>query len=95
MGTPHHRRVARGIGAVAGLTSALSFGVGVLAAHFAPSGWARLSVALHLSRQPLIVRLAPALAAIALVIAAAAGLVSFYAWCVDRPEEDSPRSEPR
>ncbi len=100
MGTPQHRRIARGIGAIAGLTSALSLAVGVLAAHFAPSGWHRLSVALHLSRQPLIVRLAPMLAASAVVIAAAAGLVSFYSWCMERPElegseEQASPPEPR
>ncbi|HXA91850.1 MAG TPA: hypothetical protein VNU73_01285 [Steroidobacteraceae bacterium] len=85
----HHKKVARFIGAAAGLTSALSVLVGVLAARWAPHGWSRFAVALHLYRQPFIVRVASVVAAIAVTVAAAAGIVSFYSWCVESRDEGS------
>ncbi len=77
----HHKRIAQTAGAIAGLASAVSFLVGLLAAHEAPRGWARVTVALHFSHAPLIVRLAPVIAAIALIVAAGAGVLTFYSWC--------------
>lgn len=83
----HHKRVTRAIGAVAGLMGALSMLAGMLAAYAAPHGLARIAVALHISHQPLVVRLAPVLAGIAVGLAAIAGVLSFYSWLRERPEE--------
>jgi hypothetical protein len=46
---------------------------------------------LHFSRTPLIVKLAPICAGIAVAIATAAGLLSFVVWIVER-EEATPES---
>ena len=79
----HHRSVARCVAAVAGLASAISILVGFAAAHAAPHGWYRLSVALHFKQAPLIVKVAPIVAGVAFSIGAIAGIVSFYSWCRD------------
>jgi hypothetical protein len=81
-----HKKLSRSTGALAGFASALSMFVGFLAARAAPHGLAKVSVALHLSRAPLIVKLAPIFAGIAAAIATAAGLITFYAWLVERDE---------
>jgi hypothetical protein len=82
-----HKRIARAIGALAGFTSALSILIGLLAVRASPTGWSRVAVALHLAKQPLIVRIAPSIAALAMIVAALAGTASFYSWCRERPEE--------
>jgi hypothetical protein len=46
---------------------------------------------LHFSKTPLIVKLAPVCAGIAVAIATAAGLLSFVVWIVER-EEAAPES---
>jgi hypothetical protein len=88
----HHKKLGRSAAAMAGLTGALSVLVGVLAARATPHGWSRLTVALHLARTPLILKLAPIVTGVAVGLGAAAGLLSFYAWCVERPDSEPPRS---
>jgi ABC-type spermidine/putrescine transport system permease subunit II len=82
------KRLSNSTAALAGLASAVSVFVGILAARAAPHGWLRIATALHLHhRQPLIVKLAPVVTGIAVTLATAAGLVKFYLWCVEREEE--------
>jgi hypothetical protein len=92
-GKLHYKRLGRSAAALAGFAGALSMLIGVLAARLSPHGWSRLTVALHVSRAPLIVRLAPVVAGIAVCLGAAAGLLSFYSWCVERPEQERPREQ--
>ena len=80
----HHKNFIDSTGAVAGLASAVSVIFGVLAAHFSPHGFGRIAVALHVHKAPLLLRLAPFIAALALALATAAGLLRFYAWCRER-----------
>lgn len=82
----HHKRIARAIGALAGFSSALSILIGLLAVRASPGGWSRVAVALHIAKQPLIVRIAPRIATLAMIVAALAGAASFYSWCRERPE---------
>jgi hypothetical protein len=82
------KKLGNSTAALAGLASAVSVFVGVLAARAAPHGWFRIASALHLHRQPLIVKLAPVVAGIAVTLATAAGLVKFYLWCVEREEAE-------
>jgi hypothetical protein len=77
------------VAAVAGLTSAASVLIGLLAARWSPHGWSRVAVALHLSRQPFIVRFASAVAVLAVIVAATAGVFSFYSWCMESHDEGS------
>jgi hypothetical protein len=86
----HHRKIGRSTAAMAGLAGALSVLVGVLAAHAAPRGWSRLGAALHFGHTPLIVKLAPIVTGVAVSLGAAAGLLSFYSWCVERAEQEPP-----
>jgi len=86
-----HKKLGRSVGALAGLASAVSVFVGMLAARAAPKGFAKLSVALHFAKTPWIVKIAPVCAGLAVAIATAAGLLSFYAWLVER---DEPAAEP-
>jgi hypothetical protein len=83
----HHKRLSNSTGAIAGFASAISVIVGTFAALFAPHGWLRVGVALHMHRQPLIIRLAPYIAAIAITIATVAGLLRFYSWLRERAEQ--------
>jgi hypothetical protein len=87
----HHKTIGRSTAAIAGLAGALSVFIGVLAAHFAPHGLSRLRVALHFGHAPLIVKLAPIVTGVAVSLGAAAGLLSFYSWCVERAEQEPPR----
>jgi hypothetical protein len=87
--TLHHRRLGDSTGAIAGLASGLSVIVGMVAAHYAPRGMSRLSVALHLAKKPLIVKLAPAIAAVAVVFVAVSGIVRFYTWCKESEREQA------
>ena len=70
--------------AIAGFASALSVIVGMIAARMAPHGFARLSVALHLSKQPFIMQLAAGIAGIAVAAATISGLLHFWAWWQER-----------
>ena len=87
VGRLHHKNLARSAAALAGLASAVSVLIGFFAARAAPHGWLRLTVALHMSKQPLIVKLAPIVAGFAVVVAATAGVLSFYSWCRERGAE--------
>jgi hypothetical protein len=89
-----HKRLSNSTAAVAGLATAVSVLVGAIAAHFAPHGWLRIASALHLHRQPMIVRMAPLVAGVAAGLATAASLVKFYSWCIER-EESSSAQHPR
>ena len=96
LSTLEHKRLSNSTAAIAGLVSAVSVLVGVIAAHFAPHGWLRIASAMHLHRQPMIVKLAPLVTGVAVTIATAAGLIKFYSWCIEREEGKSagPREEP-
>lgn len=85
-----HTQVAGACRALAGLSGSLSVLAGIVAAHASPHGFSRIAVAMHLERPPLAVRLAPLFAVIAGIIAAAAGIVSFYAWCKEQRQGRSP-----
>jgi hypothetical protein len=76
----HPKRLDPSIGAIAGLASAVSVIVGFIAQNAMGHGWHKASIALHLAKKPLIVRLAPAIAAVAVGIATAAALLRFYNW---------------
>ena len=83
------KRLSNSTAALAGLASAVSVFVGILAARAAPHGWLRIASALHLvHRQPLIVKLAPVVTGVAVTLATAAGLVKFYLWCIEREEQE-------
>jgi hypothetical protein len=81
------------MGAIAGLVSALSVMVGALAAHWTPRGWGRVSMALHLTKKPFILKLAPILTGVSVAIVTAASLLGFYLWVIDRPNNVGGRSE--
>ena len=83
-----HKWLGETTGAIAGFSGAISVVVGSIAEAMAPRGLARFTVALHLAREPLIVRLAPIVAGIALVVATAAGFLRFYSWWVERRGSD-------
>ena len=88
----HPRRLDPSIGAIAGLASAVSVIVGFMAQNAMGHGWHKALIALHLAKKPLIVRLAPAIAGIAVGIATAAALVRFYNWCSEARVTAAPRS---
>jgi hypothetical protein len=88
-----HKKLGKSVGALAGLASAVSVFVGTLAARSSPKGFAKLSVALHFSKTPLIVKLAPICAGVAVSIATAAGLLGFYTWLVEREESGAEPEE--
>jgi hypothetical protein len=70
--------------AIAALAGALSVGVGVLASRLAPHGLRGVAVSLHLAREPLIVKLAAAIGAVAVATAALSGVLHFYLWWQER-----------
>ena len=80
----HHKRLGESTGAIAGLAGAFSVIVGYLAARATPAGLSGFAMALHLTRKPLLLRLAPIIAGVAVAVATAAGLFRFYTWCVER-----------
>ena len=85
-----HKQLSESTGAIAGLAAALSVFVGYLAAHAAPRGLHKLTMILHLSKKPLLVKIAPVLAGVTVAMASAAGLLHFYSWWLTRrsPEPD-------
>jgi hypothetical protein len=78
------KNVHRSAGAIAGLASALSVIVGTLAGYATPRGWGRVTMALHITKKPFIVKLAPLLTGASVAIATAAGLLGFYLWLAER-----------
>jgi hypothetical protein len=87
-----NKKVHRSAGAIAGFASALSVIVGTLAAYATPKGWGRVSMALHMTKKPFIVKLAPLLTGASVAIATAAGLLGFYLWVTDR-KNDAPEAK--
>jgi hypothetical protein len=85
--TLHDKRVHRSAGAIAGLASAMSVLVGTMAAYATPKGWGRVSMALHMTKKPFILRLAPVITGTAVAIATAVSLLGFYLWMAERPED--------
>lgn len=83
------KNVHRSAGAIAGLASALSVIVGTLAGYATPRGWGRVTMALHITKKPFIVKLAPLLTGASVAIATAAGLLGFYLWLAER-QGDAP-----
>ena len=79
----HHRTLSGATGAVAAAASILSSLVGVIAMFTAPHGFRRFAIALHLAREPMLVRVAPFVAAFAVMAAAGAGLLRLYSWSRD------------
>jgi ABC-type spermidine/putrescine transport system permease subunit II len=57
--TLQSKKTHRSAGAIAGFASALSVLVGTLAAYATPRGWGRVSMALHMTRKPFILKIAP------------------------------------
>jgi hypothetical protein len=90
------KKLHRSAGAVAGFASAMSVLVGLLAGYSTPKGWGRVSMALHMTKKPVILKLAPFITGTAVALATAAGLLGFYLWVTERPDEPSgPESEDR
>ena len=85
--TFHGKKLHRSAGAVAGFASAMSVLVGLLAGYATPRGWGRVSMALHMTKKPFILKLAPLITGTAVALATAAGLLGFYFWLTERPEE--------
>jgi hypothetical protein len=87
--TLHHKRLGKSTGALAGLAGAVSVLTGLLAAHYSPKGWSKVGIALHFSRAPLIVKLAPIMAAVAVALAVVSGVLHFYTWCKEGQAEEA------
>ena len=77
----HPRRIDPWIGVIAGLASAVSVIVGLIAQNALGHGWHRAFIALHVAKKPMIADLAPVISGVAVGIATAAALVRFYNWC--------------
>jgi hypothetical protein len=93
--TLHSKKLHRSAGAIAGLTGALSVIIGTLAAYMTPKGWGRVTMALHVTKKPFIVKLAPIVTGVSVTIAAAAGLLGFFVWWMEgkyeAPEDKAER----
>jgi hypothetical protein len=76
----HPKRIDPSIGVIAGLASAVSVIVGLMAQNALGHGWHRAFIALHVAKKPMIVALAPIISGVAVGIATAAALVRFYNW---------------
>ena len=87
------KKVHRSLGALAGLTSSVSVIVGMLAARATPKGWGRVSMALHMTKKPLIMKLAPLLTGVSVAIVTAVGIMGFWLWLMER-ESDASHSPP-
>jgi hypothetical protein len=88
--TLHHKKLARSIGAIASLAGAVSVLVGMLATRMSPHGWGHVKMALHLTKKPLLMQLAPFIATFAVTAATVAGLLSFYSWYREGKEQKAP-----
>jgi len=76
----HHRHLSSATGAVAAGVSIISGLMSMIVMFIAPHGLHRFAVALHMARQPVLVTIAPFIAAIAVVAAAIAGVLRLYSW---------------
>jgi hypothetical protein len=86
------KKVHRSLGAIAGMTSAVSVMVGTLAARATPKGWGRVSLALHMTKKPFIMKLAPLLTGASVAIVTAVGIMGFWIWLVERETDAERRS---
>lgn len=89
---PTYKKIHKSVGAIAGFASALSVIAGTLAALATPKGWGRVTMALHMTKKPLILKLAPLLTGVSVAIVTAAGLLGFYLWLIDR-EDGAPEGK--
>ena len=89
-----NKRLHRSVAALAGLTSALSVLVGLLAAFATPHGWGRVTMVLHITKKPLILKIAPYITGVSMAVATAAGLLGFYIWMADRDGEPEAGADP-
>lgn len=87
------KRLHRSAGAVAGFASALSVLIGTLAGYATPKGFGRVTMALHITHKPFLLRLAPLITGVAVALATAAGILGFYLWVTERPDEASAKPE--
>jgi hypothetical protein len=85
-----HKRLSESTGVFAGLATAIAVIVGYLAARATPKGLAKLTMMMHLTRPPLIARIAPVLAGVAAALATVASLLRFYSWW---QEQDAPPAD--
>jgi hypothetical protein len=76
----HHSHLSSATGAVAAGVSVISGVMSVIVMFTAPHGFHRFTVALHIARQPMLVTIAPYIAAFAVVAAAIAGVLRLYSW---------------
>jgi uncharacterized membrane protein (DUF441 family) len=83
-GRLHPKRLSKMTAAIAALAGALSVVVGVLAARLAPHGLRGLAITLHITREPLIVKVAAGIGTIAVTTAAVSGILHFYLWWQER-----------
>ena len=86
----NHTRLSESTGVFAGLATAIAVIVGYLAARATPKGLAKLTMMMHLTRPPLMARIAPVLAGVAAALATVASLLRFYSWWV---EQDAPPAD--
>jgi hypothetical protein len=87
------KKVHRSLGAIAGFTSALSVMVGTLAARATPKGWGRVSMALHFTKKPLIMKLAPILTGASVAVVTAVGIMGFWIWLMERESDAGQNSQ--
>lgn len=85
----HHRHLSTATGAFAAIASTVSGLIGIAAVYLAPHGWHRVTLAMHITRQPLLLRLAPMIAAVAVFAATIALLLRFYSWWRDQNSDRS------
>jgi hypothetical protein len=76
-------KLHRSTGAIAGLASAFSVVIGTLAGYATPKGWGRVTMALHMTKKPLLLKLAPIVTGVSVAIATAAGLLGFCVWWIE------------
>jgi ABC-type spermidine/putrescine transport system permease subunit II len=84
--TLRNKQLHRSTGAIAGLASAFSVMVGTLAAYATPKGWGRVTMALHMTKKPFLVKVAPIVTGVAVTLATAAGLIGFFVWWMEGRE---------
>ncbi len=87
--TLHSKKLHRSAGAIAGLAGALSVVIGTLAGYATPKGWGRVTMALHMTKKPFVVKLAPIVTGVSVTIAAVAGLLGFFVWWMEGKDEAS------
>lgn len=83
------KKVHRSLGAIAGLTSAISFIVGALATRVTPKGWGHVTMALHMTKKPLIMKLAPIITGSSAAVVTAVGIIGFWIWLIERDADTS------